>query len=99
MAAFANPLHANPFLTPPVLSHQELRATQEQLRELVLEKQAQDELLRQRERELAALKGALKEEVASHDQEVEELKQQFQANVVQLQKEYEEAFKVRIWPP
>ncbi|KAJ6652797.1 hypothetical protein lerEdw1_010651 [Lerista edwardsae] len=73
----------------------ELREAREQLRELVLEKQAQDELLRQRERELAALKGALKEEVASHDQEVEELKQQFQENLQQLQKDYEDAYKVQ----
>lgn len=59
------------------------------------DQQAQDELLRQRERELGAVKGALKEEVASHDQEVEELKQQFQENVQRLRTDYEEAYKAR----
>ncbi|XP_015271512.1 PREDICTED: cingulin [Gekko japonicus] len=73
----------------------ELREVCERLRELLLEKQAQEELLRQRERELAALKGALQEEVASHDQEVEELKRQFRENVQKLQRDYEEASKVK----
>ncbi|KAL8184749.1 UNVERIFIED_CONTAM: hypothetical protein K2H54_027075 [Gekko kuhli] len=73
----------------------ELREAREQLRELLLENQTREELLRQRERELAALKGALQEEVASHDQEVEELKQQFRENVQKLQRDYEEASKVK----
>ncbi|XP_054853738.1 cingulin [Eublepharis macularius] len=73
----------------------ELHEAREQLRELVSEKQAQDELLRQRERELAALKGALQEEVASHDQEVEEVKRQFQENLQRLRKDYEDASKVK----
>ncbi|XP_053134205.1 cingulin isoform X2 [Hemicordylus capensis] len=72
-----------------------LREAREQLRELVSEKQAQDELLRQRERELASLKAALKEEAAGRHREAEELKRQFQENVGQLRKDYEEAFKMR----
>ncbi|XP_077176514.1 cingulin isoform X2 [Paroedura picta] len=74
----------------------ELREVRGQLRELLSEKQAQEELLRQKERELAALKGALQEEVAGHDQELEELKQQFRENVQKLRKDYEEAAKVRV---
>uniref|UniRef100_A0A8C4YJ73 Cingulin n=1 Tax=Gopherus evgoodei TaxID=1825980 RepID=A0A8C4YJ73_9SAUR len=73
----------------------ELRQAQEELRELASEKQAQDELVHQRERELAALKGALQEEVASRDTEVEQLKQQFQKNLQQLRKDYDEAAKAR----
>nr|XP_056708718.1 cingulin [Euleptes europaea] len=73
----------------------DLREARDQLRELLLEKQAQDEVVRQRERELAALKAALQEEVAGHDQEVEELKRQFQESVQRLQKDYEEAAKVK----
>uniref|UniRef100_A0A8C0GRU9 Cingulin n=1 Tax=Chelonoidis abingdonii TaxID=106734 RepID=A0A8C0GRU9_CHEAB len=74
----------------------ELRQAQEELRELASEKQAQDELVHQRERELAALKGALQEEVASRDTEVEQLKQQFQKNLQQLRKDYDEAAKARV---
>ncbi|XP_044846907.1 cingulin isoform X2 [Mauremys mutica] len=74
----------------------ELRQAQEELRELASEKQAQDELVHQRERELAALKGALQEEVASRDTEVEQLKQQFQKNLQQLRKDYDEAAKVKV---
>uniref|UniRef100_A0A8C3SGI8 Cingulin n=2 Tax=Chelydra serpentina TaxID=8475 RepID=A0A8C3SGI8_CHESE len=74
----------------------ELRQAQEELRELASEKQAQDELVHQRERELAALKGVLQEEVASRDTEVEQLKQQFQKNVQQLRKDYDEAAKVKV---
>ncbi|KAJ7307245.1 hypothetical protein JRQ81_009241 [Phrynocephalus forsythii] len=73
----------------------ELRETREQLRELTLEKQTQDELLRQRERELVALKEALKDEGSNHDQEVEELKEQFQQDLQQLRKDYEDTFKVK----
>ncbi|XP_074794539.1 cingulin isoform X2 [Natator depressus] len=73
-----------------------LRQAQEELRELASEKQAQDELVHQRERELAALKGALQEEVASRDMEVEQLKQQFQKNLQQLRKDYDEAAKVKV---
>ncbi|XP_063001646.1 cingulin [Elgaria multicarinata webbii] len=73
----------------------ELRESREQLRELTLEKQTQDELLRQRERELVALKEELEDEAANHDQELEALKRQFQQSAQQLQKEYEDAFKVK----
>ncbi|XP_028564808.2 cingulin [Podarcis muralis] len=73
----------------------ELREVRDQLRDLTLSKQTQDDLLRQRERELLALKEALEDEVGGHDQEMAELKQQFQQNVQQLQKDYEEAFKVK----
>lgn len=74
----------------------ELHQAQGELRELASEKQAQAELVHQRERELAALKGALQEEVASHDAEVEQLKQQFQKNLQQLKKDYDEAAKVKV---
>ncbi|XP_027686109.2 cingulin isoform X2 [Chelonia mydas] len=73
-----------------------LRQAQEELRELASEKEAQDELVHQRERELAALKGALQEEVASRDMQVEQLKQQFQKNLQQLRKDYDEAAKVKV---
>lgn len=66
------------------------------MRELTLEKQTQDELLRQRERELVSLKEALKDKGSDHDQEVEDLKQQFQQNLKQLRKDYEDTFKARI---
>ncbi|CAI5798578.1 cingulin isoform X2 [Podarcis lilfordi] len=73
----------------------ELREVRDQLRDLTLSKQAQDDVLHQRERELLALKEALEDEVGGHDQEMAEMKQQFQQNVQQLQKDYEEAFKVK----
>ncbi|XP_061462628.1 cingulin [Rhineura floridana] len=73
----------------------DLRDAREELRELTLAKQAQDEVLLQRERELAGLKEVLEDEVATRDQEVEGLKRQFQHDAQKLQKDYEEAFKVK----
>uniref|UniRef100_A0A8C8VHG3 Cingulin n=1 Tax=Pelusios castaneus TaxID=367368 RepID=A0A8C8VHG3_9SAUR len=74
----------------------ELQQAQEELKKLASEKQAQEELVHQRERELAAMKGALQEEVTSRDTEVEQLKQKFQKNLQQLKKDYDEAAKVKV---
>ncbi|NWZ28692.1 CING protein, partial [Asarcornis scutulata] len=67
----------------------ELRQAREAQRELVAEKQAQDELLRQRERELAALQGTMREEASSRDGAIERYRRDLQ----QLQKERDEAVK------
>ncbi|XP_025048286.1 cingulin isoform X2 [Alligator sinensis] len=71
----------------------ELRQAQEERRELTAEKQAQDELLRQRERELLALKATLQETAGSHSRELEQLREQFQRSLQQLQKDSDEAVK------
>ncbi|XP_060614069.2 cingulin [Anolis sagrei] len=73
----------------------ELREVRDQLRELTLEKQAQDEVRRQREREVSSLKAALKEERSRHEGEAAEMKRQFQQDAQQLRKDSEEAFKVK----
>lgn len=67
----------------------ELLETRDELEEVLLLRQKQDELLRQRERELTALKGALKEEVANHDQEMDRVRQQYQKDMDQLRKNME----------
>ncbi|XP_078527132.1 cingulin [Lissotriton helveticus] len=67
----------------------ELLETREELEEVLLLRQKQDELLRQRERELTALKGALKEEVANHDKEMDRVRQQYQKDMDQLRKNME----------
>uniref|UniRef100_A0A8B9UFG3 Cingulin n=1 Tax=Anas zonorhyncha TaxID=75864 RepID=A0A8B9UFG3_9AVES len=67
----------------------ELRQAQEVQRELVAEKQEQDERLRQRERELAALQGTMREEASSRDGAIERYRRDLQ----QLQKERDEAVK------
>ncbi|NXW09003.1 CING protein, partial [Fregetta grallaria] len=67
----------------------ELRQVQEAQRELVAEKQSQEELLRQRERELAALKGTMREEASSRDGELERYRRDLQ----QLREERDEATK------
>ncbi|XP_032060231.1 cingulin [Aythya fuligula] len=67
----------------------ELRQAREAQRELVAEKQEQDELLRQRERELAALQGTMREEASSRDGAIERYRRDLQ----QLQKERDEAVK------
>ncbi|KAM4691039.1 cingulin isoform 3-T3 [Rhinophrynus dorsalis] len=64
----------------------ELQETQDEIDEVLLIRQKQEELLRQRERELTALKGALKEEVANHDKEMDRLRQQYQNDIQQLRK-------------
>lgn len=56
-----------------------------ELREMVMEKEEQEDVLKKRERELTALKGALKEEVASHDQEVDKLRDQYEKELQKLQ--------------
>ncbi|XP_062821351.1 cingulin isoform X2 [Anolis carolinensis] len=73
----------------------ELREVRDQLRELTLEKQAQDEVRRQREREVVSLKAALKEERSRHEEAAAEMKRQFQQDAQQLRKDSEEAFKVK----
>ncbi|NWY61522.1 CING protein, partial [Chionis minor] len=69
----------------------ELRQAREAQRELVAEKQSQEEQLRQRERELAALKGTMREEASSHDEELERYRRELQ----QLQEERDEATKAK----
>ncbi|NXF53288.1 CING protein, partial [Oceanites oceanicus] len=69
----------------------ELRQVQEAQRELVAEKQSQEELLRQRERELAALKGTMREEASSRDGELERYRRDLQ----QLREERDEAAKAK----
>ncbi|NXJ86008.1 CING protein, partial [Trogon melanurus] len=69
----------------------ELQRAQEAQRELVAEKQSQEELLRQRERELAALKGTMQEEASSRDGELE----RFRRDLQQLQEERDEATKAK----
>ncbi|XP_013798559.2 cingulin isoform X1 [Apteryx mantelli] len=69
----------------------ELRQAREAQRELTAEKQAQDELLRQRERELTALKGTMREEASSRDEALE----QYRKDLQQLRKECDEAVKAK----
>ncbi|XP_069506585.1 cingulin isoform X2 [Ambystoma mexicanum] len=71
----------------------ELMDTREELEEVLLLRQKQDELVRQRERELTALKGALKEEVANHDKEMDRVRQQYQKDMEQLRKNMEDVSK------
>ncbi|NXD72967.1 CING protein, partial [Eolophus roseicapillus] len=67
----------------------ELRQAREAQRELMAEKQSQEELLRQREQELAALKGTMREEASSRDGELE----RFRRDLRHLQEERDEATK------
>ncbi|NXT51162.1 CING protein, partial [Pluvianellus socialis] len=69
----------------------ELRQAREAQRELVAEKQSQEEQLRQRERELAALKGTMREEASSRDEELERYRRELQ----QLQEERDKATKAK----
>ncbi|XP_037267710.1 cingulin isoform X1 [Falco rusticolus] len=69
----------------------ELRQARETQRELVAEKQSQEEQLRQRERELAALRGTMQEEASSRDGELERYRRDLQ----QLQQERDEATKAK----
>ncbi|XP_030647869.1 cingulin-like protein 1 [Chanos chanos] len=70
---------------------QDLMQLKMDLREVILAKEEQEEVLRRRERELTALKGALKEEVSTHDQEVDKLKEQYEKEIRKLQTTVEEA--------
>lgn len=62
---------------------------------MVEEKEDQHKALRLRESEIVDLKEKLKDEVASCTQVLEGLNLRFQEKMQQLQKDYEEAFKVR----
>ncbi|KAM3917905.1 cingulin isoform 1-T1 [Leptodactylus fuscus] len=68
----------------------ELQRFQEQVKQLMQEKQRLEESLRQRDRELSALKGALKDEVSGHDHDLEQQREQFSRELQQSKKEYEE---------
>lgn len=70
-----------------------------ELREIVMEKEEQEDVLKKRERELTALKGALKEEVASHDQEVDKLREQYQKELQKLQSSLDEVKQVMHYHP
>lgn len=59
------------------------------------EKEDQHKVLRLRESEIVDLKEKLSDEVASHSQDIQGLNLRFQEKMQQLQKDYEEAFKVR----
>ncbi|XP_073420727.1 cingulin isoform X1 [Dendrobates tinctorius] len=72
------------------VTRKELQRFQEQVKQLMQEKQRLDETLHQRDRELSALKGALKEEVSGHDQDVEQLREQFNRELHESKKEYDE---------
>lgn len=62
---------------------------------MVEEKEDQQKVLRLRESEIVDLKEKLQDEVASHSQDLQGLSLRFQEKMQQLQKDYEEAFKVR----
>ncbi|XP_056401979.1 cingulin isoform X2 [Hyla sarda] len=71
-------------------ARKELQRFQEQVKQLMQEKQRLEETLRQRDRELSALKGALKDEVSGRDHDLEQLREQFSRELQQAKKEYEE---------
>ncbi|XP_077111516.1 cingulin isoform X2 [Ranitomeya variabilis] len=72
------------------VTRRELQRFQEQVKQLMYEKQRLDETLRQRDRELSALKGALKDEVSGRDQDIEQLREQFNRELHESKKEYDE---------
>ncbi|CAJ0941910.1 unnamed protein product [Ranitomeya imitator] len=72
------------------VTRRELQRFQEQVKQLMHEKQRLDETLRQRDRELSALKGALKDEVSGRDQDIEQLREQFNRELHESKKEYDE---------
>ncbi|NXA57230.1 CING protein, partial [Nothocercus julius] len=69
----------------------ELHQAREVHRELTAKKEAQDELLRQREQELVDLKGTMREEASSHDEALEQHRKDLQ----QLRKERDEAAQTK----
>lgn len=56
---------------------------------MLQQKEAQEELLQQREKELSALKGALKEEVETHDQYMAALKEEYENEFQKLLGEFD----------
>lgn len=62
---------------------------------MVEEKEDQHKVLRLRESEIVDLKEKLEDEVASRSRDLEGLNARFQEKMQQLQKDHEEAFKVR----
>ncbi|XP_044138828.1 cingulin [Bufo gargarizans] len=71
-------------------TRKELQRFQDQVNQLMQEKQKLEETLRQRDRELSALKGALKDEVSGHDHDLEQLREQFSRELQQSKKQHEE---------
>lgn len=72
------------------VAKKELQRFQEQVKQLMQEKQRLEETVRQRDRELSALKGALKDEVSGRDHDLQQLREQFSQDLQQSKKEYEE---------
>ncbi|XP_073493448.1 cingulin isoform X2 [Phyllobates terribilis] len=72
------------------VTRKEVQRFQEQVKQLMQEKQRLDEGLHQRDRELSALKGALKDEVSGRDQDLEQLREQFNRELRESKKEYDE---------
>lgn len=56
---------------------------------MLQQKEAQEELLQEREKELQSLKGALKEEVETHDQYMAALKEEYESEFQKLLREFE----------
>ncbi|KAL2093405.1 hypothetical protein ACEWY4_010717 [Coilia grayii] len=63
---------------------QELLKLRQEFEEVLCSQEAQEEVLRRKERELTALRGALEEEVAAHAEEVTTLKETHEQEVQQL---------------
>ncbi|XP_063802752.1 cingulin isoform X1 [Pseudophryne corroboree] len=74
-------------------ARKDLQRFQEQVKQLLQEKQRLEDTLHQRDRELSALKGALKDEVSGHDRETEKLQEQFNRQLQQTKKDYDELLK------
>ncbi|XP_073507472.1 cingulin-like [Phyllobates terribilis] len=72
------------------VTRKEVQRFQEQVKQLMQEKQRLDKGLHQRDRELSALKGALKDEVSGRDQDQEQLREQFNRELRESMKEYDE---------
>ncbi|XP_073508967.1 cingulin-like [Phyllobates terribilis] len=74
------------------VSRKEVQRCQEQVKQLMQEKQRLDEGLHQRDRELSASKGALQDVVSGRDQDLEQLREQFNRELCES-KEYGELMR------
>ncbi|KAM5171047.1 cingulin-like protein 1 isoform 1-T4 [Mantella aurantiaca] len=72
---------------------EDLMHMKQAVRELLMAKDEQEDLLRKRERELTALKGALKEEVSTHDQEIDKLKEQYEKELKKMRESLQETME------
>uniref|UniRef100_Q9PTD7-2 Isoform 2 of Cingulin n=1 Tax=Xenopus laevis TaxID=8355 RepID=Q9PTD7-2 len=72
----------------------ESRRIQDQLKQVLLEKQRHEETVHQRERELSVLKGALKDEVSGRDRETEKLRERLEQDALMTKRSYEELVKI-----